>query len=50
MSGEKDDDRRVIDTNTRDLVKSGVDPRKAEQMARDSMRKVDRQMREKGTR
>ena len=48
--GEKPDDRRVIDTNTRDLVRSGVDARKAEQMARDSMRKVDREMREKGKR
>lgn len=50
MSGEREGDRKVIDTNTRDLVKMGVPSRKAEEMARDAMRKVDRELRDKGQR
>ena len=50
MSGEKQDDRKVMENNTRDLVNSGVKPAKAEQLARESMKRVDRQLREKGER
>ena len=50
MSGEKQDDRKVIDQNTRDAIASGVDPRKAQQMARESMIRTDRRLREEGKR
>tara|TARA_Y100000310_G_C20531866_1_gene738879 strand:- start:776 stop:895 length:120 start_codon:yes stop_codon:yes gene_type:complete len=36
--------------NQRDLVEAGVKPKKAEQMARDSMKRVDRKLREEGKR
>lgn len=48
--GERDGDREVMRRNQGDLVKSGVDPRKAEKMARESMVRVDRQLREQGKR
>lgn len=48
--GEREGDRQIIFDNTRDLVRMGVDPRKAEKMARDAMVKVDRELREQGKR
>lgn len=48
--GEKQGDRKVIENNTRDLVQSGVKPATAEKMARDSMIRTDRKLREKGER
>ena len=48
--GEKPRDREVMDNNTRDLVESGVRPEKAREMARKSMVRVDRQLREQGKR
>jgi len=50
MSGEKQGDREVMDRNTRDLVDAGVRPEKAEEMARESMRRIDRKQREEGKR
>lgn len=47
---EREGDRKVIENNTRDLVQSGIKPKKAEQMARESMIRVDRKLREKGER
>lgn len=49
-SGEKKGDREIIDRNTRDLVNSGVKPDKAEKMARESMERVDRKLRDEGKR
>jgi len=48
--GEKQDDRKVMDHVTRDLVQSGVKPEKAKQMARESMIRVDRKLRKQGKR
>lgn len=42
--------REVINNNTRDLIESGVRPETAREMARESMRRVDRQQREEGKR
>lgn len=50
MSGEKQGDRDVMSRNTRDLVNSGVPARKAEDMARESMIRMDRKLREQGKR
>ncbi|MBT7096497.1 hypothetical protein HN937_03925 [Candidatus Poribacteria bacterium] len=50
MSGEKQDDRKVMSNNVRDMVASGVKPDKARQMARESMIRVDRRQREEGKR
>jgi len=44
--GEKQGDRDVIDRNTRDLVESGVRPDVAKRMARESMERVDRKLRD----
>lgn len=46
MAGERDGDREVMRNVQRDLVESGVNPRKAEQLARESMERVDRRLRE----
>jgi hypothetical protein len=48
--GEREGDRKVIEENTRSIMRHGVDPRRAEKMARDAMIKVDRELREKGKR
>lgn len=48
--GERQGDREVMDRNKRDLVDAGVKPEKADQMARDSMKRVDRKLREEGKR
>lgn len=48
--GEREIDREVIENNTRDIIESGVAPDKARQMAVDSMRRVDRQLRSEGKR
>lgn len=50
MAGEIRDGRAIIDRHTQELIDHGVKPGKAEQMARDSMRRVDRQQREQGKR
>lgn len=50
MSGEKAGDRQVIESNTRDLINAGVKRDKAEQMARESMRRVDQKLRDQGKR
>lgn len=48
--GEKQDDRRVMDRNVKDMVESGVKPDKAREMARDSMIRTDRKLRDEGKR
>jgi len=48
--GERSGDRKIIEENKRDMVESGVKPRKAEQLARESMIRVDRKLREEGKR
>lgn len=48
--GERDGDRKVIENTTRDMINSGVNPRKAEQLARESMIRVDRKLRNEGKR
>jgi len=50
MSGERDGDRKVMDTLVRDAVKSGVKPDKAQEMARKAMVEADRRARERGQR
>ncbi|MCB9763922.1 MAG: hypothetical protein H6739_29395 [Alphaproteobacteria bacterium] len=50
MSGEGQRDRQIIDENARSLVESGVKPKKAEEMAKAAMRRVDRKLREQGKR
>lgn len=50
MSGERQDDRKVIEGNVKDMVQSGVKREKAEQLARESMIRVDRKLREEGKR
>lgn len=48
--GEGQDDRKIIDRNTRDLIDSGVKPDVAKRMARESMERVDRKLRNEGKR
>ena len=48
--GEREGDRAVMERNTKDLRDSGVPQKKAEEMARESLRRVDRRLREKGER
>ena len=50
QNGERDGYREVMRRNQRDLVEGGVDPRKAEKMARESMQRVDRKLRDEGKR
>lgn len=50
MSGERKDDRQVIERTTRDLIQGGMKPEVAEQKARESMRRVDDQLRREGKR
>lgn len=50
MSGEREGDRDVMQRNTRDLMESGMKREKAEKMARESMLRVDRKLREQGKR
>jgi hypothetical protein len=50
MSGEREIDRKVMDNNVRDAVKSGVKPDVARKLARESMIRVDRKQREEGKR
>lgn len=50
MSGEREGDRKIIADNKRDMIESGVKPKKAEQLARESMIRVDRKLREEGKR
>jgi hypothetical protein len=50
VSGERAGDRKIIEENKRDMVESGVKPAKAEQLARESMIRVDRKLREEGKR
>ena len=44
--GERQGDRAAMDQVTRDLVASGVRPDKAQQIARDSMVRTDRSLRD----
>jgi hypothetical protein len=39
-----------MERNKKDLIDAGVKPAKADEMARESMRRVDRQLREQGRR
>lgn len=48
--GERDGDRAVIERNVRDMIDSRVPAKKAEQLARESMLRVDRKLREQGKR
>tara|TARA_R110000823_G_scaffold4724_1_gene18703 strand:+ start:1664 stop:1813 length:150 start_codon:yes stop_codon:yes gene_type:complete len=48
--GEKIGDRKVMDTNVRDMVESGVKPERARKEARESMQRVDRKLRDQGKR
>lgn len=48
--GEGQRDREVIRKNIRDMVESGVKPERARQEAVESMRRVDRKMRDEGKR
>lgn len=48
--GERDGDREIISRNTADLMKAGVKQDKAEAMARESMVRVDRRLRDEGKR
>lgn len=48
--GERGGDREVIERHTRELREAGVSPRRAEEMARESMRRVDRKLRDEGRR
>jgi hypothetical protein len=48
--GERDGDRAAMDRVTRDLVASGVKPAVAQQKARESMIRVDRDLRKQGKR
>lgn len=48
--GEKQGDREIIDRNTRDLIASNVRPDVAKRMARESMERVDRKLRNEGKR
>lgn len=50
MAGERDGDRDVIHRNTRDLIESGVKPKLAKKLARESMERVDRRLRDEGKR
>ena len=50
MSGEREIDRKVIENNTRDAIASGMKPDKARKMATESMKRVDRRLREEGKR
>jgi len=50
MSGEKQDDRKVMDKNVRDLVDAGAKPDTAKQMSRESMQRMDRKLRDEGKR
>jgi len=50
VSGEREGDRDVMSRNTRDLMDAGIKREKAEKMARESMLRVDRKMREEGKR
>lgn len=44
--GEREGDRDVIDRNTRDLMESGIPRERARKEAQDSMRRVDRRLRD----
>lgn len=48
--GEKQGDREAMDRMTARILKNVPDPRKAEQMARESMVRVDRKLRDEGKR
>jgi len=50
QNGEREGDREVMHRNKRDLIEGGVNPKKADEMARDSMRRVDRKLRDEGKR
>ena len=50
QNGERDRDREVMRRNQKDLIDGGVRPEKAEQMARESMQRVDRKLRDEGKR
>lgn len=48
--GERHGDREAMEKNTRELRDSGLSSRKAEELARESMRRVDRKLRDEGRR
>lgn len=50
MSGEREGDRKVKDDLIRDLRRSGVDSRTAEEKAIKALREADRRLREQGKR
>lgn len=50
MSGEKEGDRKVMENNIRDLREAGLPAKKAEEMARESLRRCDAKLREQGKR
>lgn len=50
MSGERQGDREVIDRMTKRIASDGVPPDKANEKARESMRRVDQRLREEGRR
>lgn len=48
--GEKQGDREAMDRVTRKILESGVDSSTAREMARESMIRTDRKLREEGKR
>jgi len=50
MAGEGREDRKIIEEHIRDLRQHGVNHETAERMARESMQRVDRKLRDEGKR
>ncbi len=50
MSGERKGDRKVMDNVTKRLIDHGVDKERAREMAQESMKRTDRNERERGRR